>query len=98
MKLRIGDCVAWRGNGTALRTGQYIGMHVAKLRKEKASKKDITAAEKAEASHGKLVRIWPTKSAAPARHLQKVASAGSCIFITLHVEHIAKLPSHKDGA
>ena len=96
MKLRIGDCVAWKGSETALRTGQYIGMHVAKLRKEKASKKEIAAAVKREAAQGKLVRIWPTKSAAPARRLQKAASAGSCIFVTLSIEHIAKLPSPKE--
>ena len=83
MKLKVGDAVAWRHESGAIRTGQYTGNHVYRLKSEKKSTKGVDE---------KLVRIWPTRLAVSARKLQGQVKKGSVAFVLVSTDDLVKVP------
>lgn len=83
MKLKVGDAVAWKVKGGALRTGQYLGRHVVRLKSEKKPTKGIDES---------LLRIWPTRIAKSARKLQTEIKKGGVPFVLISLEIVIKIP------
>jgi hypothetical protein len=82
MKLKVGDAIAWKVNGT-LRTGQYLGRHVTRLKSEKKSTKGVDE---------NLLRVWPTRVTKSARKLQAEIKKSGVPFVLVSLEKALKIP------
>tara|TARA_Y100000034_G_C6701973_1_gene309637 strand:- start:224 stop:484 length:261 start_codon:yes stop_codon:yes gene_type:complete len=84
MKLKVGDVVAWCDKSTgAIRSGQYLGNHVYRLKQEK---KPVDGIDE------DLVRVWPTRVTQSSRKLSSKVKTGSVPFVTVTTERLVKVP------